>query len=203
MTRSINPDGTTRDVIVVGGSAGGIQAVIELLSRLPSDLPAFVGVVIHRGASTSADWSPVIGRKTGLRVVEPHHGDPLVRGVVYLAPGDRHMTFDAERVALDDGPKEHGTRPAIDPLFASAAAAFGRRVVGVVLSGGGHDGMQGLLDITSAGGLSLVQAPSEADFPSMPAYAIAHDHVRAVLEVTAIGDALVSLARGGVVSLAA
>jgi two-component system chemotaxis response regulator CheB len=197
---SLNPERTVRDVIVVGASAGGIHAVTELLSRLPADLPAFVGVVIHRGATTSEDWSSVLGRKTRIRVVEPADGDVLVPGTVYIAPGDCHMTYTEGRIALDGGAKEHGTRPAIDPLFASAAAEYGARVVGVVLSGGGHDGMQGLLDITSAGGLSLVQAPSEADNPAMPSYAIAHDHVRGVLTVDEIGDAIVRLARGEAVS---
>ena len=89
----------------------------------------------------------------------------------------------------------------MDPLFSSAARAYGPRVVGVVLTGGGHDGMQGLLDVTTAGGLSLVQKPSEAEHASMPEYAIAHDHVRAELTVDEIGDALVTLARGGDVPL--
>jgi two-component system chemotaxis response regulator CheB len=127
----------------------------------------------------------------------------LQRGFVYLAPADCHMTFDRDRIVLDRGAKEHHTRPAVDPLFASAALAYGPRVVGVVLTGGGHDGMQGLLDVTTAGGLSLVQKPSEAEHASMPEYAIAHDHVRAALAVDEIGDALVLLARGGVVPVGA
>jgi two-component system, chemotaxis family, protein-glutamate methylesterase/glutaminase len=197
MSFSLNPEKIARDVIVVGASAGGIRAVIELLSRLPADLPAFVGVVIHRGAASLSNWSDVLGGKTKLRVVEPTDGDPLMRGVVYIAPADCHMTFERDRIALDGGAKEHRTRPAVDPLFASAALAYGPRVVGVVLTGGGHDGMQGLLDITTAGGLSLVQKPSEAKDASMPEYAIAHDHVRAALTVDEIGDVLVLLARGG------
>ncbi len=126
-----------------------------------------------------------------------------MRGVVYIAPADCHMTFEHDSIALDGGAKEHHTRPAVDPLFTSAALAYGPRVVGVVLTGGGHDGMQGLLHITTAGGLSLVQKPSEAEHASMPEYAIAHDHVRAALTVDEIGDALVLLARGGAVSIGA
>ncbi len=200
---SINPQKIMRDVIVVGASAGGIHAVIELLSRLPVDLPAFMGVVIHRGAVSTSNWSTTLGMKTKLRVVEPNDGDLLTRGVVYIAPSDCHMTFEHDSIALDGGAKEHRTRPAVDPLFASAAVAYGPRVVGVVLTGGGHDGMQGLLDVTTAGGLSLVQKPSEAEHASMPEYAIAHDHVRAVLTVAEIGDALVLLARGGAVEISA
>jgi two-component system, chemotaxis family, protein-glutamate methylesterase/glutaminase len=200
---SINPEMIARDVIVVGASAGGIRAVIEVLSRLPADLPAFIGVVIHRGAGSTSNWSDVLGMKTKLRVVEPANGDPLTRGVVYIAPADCHMTFAHDRIGLDGGAKEHRTRPAVDPLFTSAALAYGSRVVGVVLTGGGHDGMQGLLDVTTAGGVSLVQKPSEAEHASMPEYAIAHDHVRAALTVDEIGDALVTLARGGAVPIGA
>jgi two-component system, chemotaxis family, protein-glutamate methylesterase/glutaminase len=203
MSVSINPERIARDVIVVGASAGGIRAVIEILSRLPADLPAFIGVVIHRGAGSTSNWSDVLGMKTKLRVVEPTDGDSLTRGVVYIAPADCHMRFEHDSIALDGGAKEHRTRPAVDPLFTSAAAAYGPRVVGVVLTGGGHDGMQGLLDVTTAGGLSLVQKPSEAENASMPEYAIAYDHVRAALTVDEIGDALVLLARGATVPVGA
>jgi two-component system chemotaxis response regulator CheB len=199
MSAWINPEKVTRDVVVVGASAGGIHAVIEILSRLPADLPASVGVVIHRGKASKSDWSATLGRKTKLRVIEPANGASLTRGVVYIAPADCHMTFERDRIALAGGAKEHYTRPAVDPLFISAARAYGPRVVGVVLTGGGHDGMQGLLHITTAGGLSLVQKPSEAEDASMPEYAISHDHVRAVLSIDRIGDALVVFARGGAV----
>jgi len=201
MSLSINPEKIVRDVIVVGASAGGVHAVIEVLSRLPADLPAFMGVVIHRGAVSMSNWSASLGMKTKLRVVEPTNGDPLTLGVVYIAPADCHMTFEHDSIALARGAKEHRTRPAVDPLFASAALAYGPRVVGLVLTGGGHDGMQGLKDVTAAGGLSLVQKPSEAENASMPEYAIAHDHVRAALTIDEIGDALVLLARGDAVPI--
>ena len=201
MSDTINPLKIVRDVIVIGASAGGHSAVVEILSRLPKDLPAFIGVVIHRGAVSKSDWSHSLGSKTKLRVVEPASGDLLAPGVVYVAPSDCHMTFANDRVWLDHEPKEHFTRPAVDPLFISAARAYGPRVVAVVLTGGGHDGMQGLLHVTTAGGLCLVQKPSEAEHTSMPEYAIAHDHVRAALSVDEIGDALVLLAQGRVVAI--
>jgi len=199
----INPERVVRDVIVVGASAGGIRAVVEMLSRLPAGLPGFIGVVIHRGAASTANWSQVIGMKTQLQVIEPKHGTVLTRGFVYVAPSDCHMTFEDGCIALNSGAKEHCTRPAVDPLFASAASSYGRRVVGVVLTGGGHDGMQGLLAITTAGGLSLVQAPSEAEHTSMPEYAIANDHVRAALTVDKMGDALLLLTQGAAVPIGA
>jgi two-component system chemotaxis response regulator CheB len=202
VTRStINPQRIVRDVIVIGASAGGHRAVAEILSRLPEQLPAFVGVVIHRGAVSNADWSLSLGYKTKLRVLEPAGGELLTRGEVYVAPSDCHMTFEDGRVSLGRGAKEHFTRPAVDPLFISAAHAYGERVVAVVLTGGGHDGMQGLLHVTTAGGLCLVQKPSEAQDAAMPEYAIAHDHVRAALSVDEIGDALPLLALGRAVGI--
>lgn len=196
MASLINAEKIVRDVIVMGASAGGIRAVMTVLARLPAGLPAFMGVVIHRGAASQEDWSEVLGMKARLRVVEPVNGERLLPGSVYLAPSDRHLTFVNGRAVLDGGAKEHSARPAVDPLFLSAARQFGRRVVGVVLSGGGHDGMQGLLAVTNVGGLSLAQKPSEAAAPAMPEYAIAHDHVSAALSLEDLGDALVALARG-------
>jgi two-component system chemotaxis response regulator CheB len=196
MAISINADAIARDVVVIGASAGGIRAVTELLSRLPEDLHAFIGVVIHRGDRSPSNWASMIGRRTKLRVVEPAHGDSLTRGAVYIAPSDQHMTFENGAVSLDRNEKKHSTRPAVDPLFMSAARSYGRRVVGVVLTGGGWDGMLGLRDIAAAGGVTLAQQPSDAEIPSMPEHAIAANHVTAVLTVDEIGEVLVCLARG-------
>lgn len=201
MQLSINEEARARDVIVLGASAGGIQAITEILSLFPADLPAVVGVVIHRGASASGDWSDVLGRRSRIRVLEPTHGERLSRSVVYVAPPDCHMVVDSERVLLDRGPKRQFTRPAVDPLFTSAALAFGPRVVGVVLTGGGQDGVHGLIAIHAAGGLALVQSPMEATDATMPINAITRDHVDAVLPLAAIGEALVLLARGELVKI--
>ncbi|MEP7122253.1 MAG: chemotaxis protein CheB [Byssovorax sp.] len=201
MTHLINATARVRDVIVIGASAGGIQAVIALLSRFPEGLHAIVGVVIHRGNHTQADWSSMLGRKSSIRVIEPVDGAPLTYGVVHVAPPDCHMRFVDGHIALDRGAKQHFTRPAVDPLFTSASVEFGPRVVGVVLSGSGDDGLQGLLDIKAAGGLSLAQNPLQAEHASMPEHAIVYDHVDAVLSVEQIGDALVLLAKSGSVSV--
>jgi two-component system chemotaxis response regulator CheB len=201
MGAAINPLKIVRDVILIGASAGGHRAVAEILSRLPADLPAFIGIVIHRGAASKANWSHSLGSKTKLRVIEPVNGSPLTRGTVYVAPGDCHMTFDHDQVFLDHDAKQHFTRPAVDPLFVSAAQAYGPRVVAVILTGGGHDGMQGLLQVTAEGGLSLVQKPGEAEHSSMPEYAILHDHVCAALRVGEFGSTLVRLAHGCEVAL--
>jgi two-component system chemotaxis response regulator CheB len=104
-------------------------------------------------------------------------------------------------IVLDYGPKRQFTRPAVDPLFTSAALAYGPRVVGVVLTGGGQDGVQGLVDIHAAGGLTLAQSPVEAKHASMPTHAITRDHVDAVLPLAKLGEALVQLARGAAVKI--
>ena len=196
MSAVLNPERRVRDVFVIGASSGGIRAVIEVLAELPSDLPASIGVVIHRGAASFSDWSRTLGSKSQLRVVEPKSGDLLVQGVVYVAPADCHMTFEDGHILLDGGVKEHHTRPAVDPLFISAAEAYGARVVGIILTGGGHDGMEGLRAVSAAEGISIVQKPSEAEHASMPAYALANDHVLALLSLEEIGDAIARMARG-------
>lgn len=198
---SINPEREVRDVVVIGASAGGIRAVTELLSALPPDLPAYIGVVIHRGAHSGGDWGKTLTTRTLLPVVEATGGERMVRGVVYLAPADCHLTFEKDHVCLDRGPKEHHTRPAVDPLFESAALEYGRRVVAIVLTGGGHDGMQGLRAVSSAGGITLVQKPSEAANASMPEWSIEHDHVRASLTIQQIAEAVVLLAKGDAVPI--
>lgn len=202
MRALINPLNIVRDVFVIGASAGGRRAVIEILSRLPKDLRALIGVVIHRGATSNSNWSYSIGNQTKLTVMEPKSGDLLVHGVVYIAPNDCHMRFVDGHVLLDRGAKEHFTRPAIDPLFVSVAHNYGSRVVAVVLTGGGHDGAQGLLHVTSAGGLCLAQKPSDAEHSSMPEYAIAHAPVRAALTADKIADVLALLAGGSAVAIA-
>ena len=175
----------------------------NLLSKLTPNLPAIVGIVIHRGALSQANWAVTLGRYANLPVVEPAHLQKLTHGIVYIAPSDMHMTFGLDRALLDQSTKQHFTRPAVDPLFSSAARAYGKRVVGVVLTGGGHDGAQGLLDITAAGGISLVQKPAEAEVTSMPEHALIHDHVHAALTLHALAEVLPRLALGDEVEISA
>jgi two-component system chemotaxis response regulator CheB len=193
---TINAEGQTRDVIVVGASAGGVQALMHLLAKLPGDLPEIVGVVLHRSPyyETRLPW--VLGRHAALEVIEPDDGAVLEKGVVYVAPRDQHLLFEQGRARLSRGPKEHRTRPAVDPLFRSAAAAFGPRVAGVLLTGYGGDGVPGLIAITTVGGLSIVQDPREAAHPVMPQRAIAEDNIHAILPLDGIAAAIVALAHG-------
>jgi two-component system chemotaxis response regulator CheB len=119
---------------------------------------------------------------------------------VYVAPRDQHMSLSDGLVRLDRGPKQHRTRPAIDPLFVSASACYGPRVMGVLFSGLGGDGVSGFLAIKAAGGITLVQSPRDAQFPTMPLRALREDDVDGTLEAAALGNAVPVLAAGGVFS---
>jgi two-component system chemotaxis response regulator CheB len=168
----------------------------ELLHALPPDLPAAVAVVLHRSPYHETRLPLVLGRHALLSVLEPADHDPVLSGAVYVAPRDQHMLFDDGCVRLSRGAREHHTRPAIDPLFRSAAQRYGPRVVGVLLSGMGSDGVSGLIAIKKFGGVSLVQHPCEARFETMPATAIAEDDVDAMLTVEELAVVLAALARG-------
>jgi two-component system chemotaxis response regulator CheB len=196
MERPLNAEGQARDVVVVGASAGGVLALMNLLANLPGDLPAIVGIVLHRTPyhETRLPW--VLGRQAVLKVLEPCDGALLEPGTVYVAPRDHHLLFEDGRAQLTRGPREHMTRPAIDPLFRSAARSYGPRVVGVLLTGFGGDGVPGLIDIKGAGGLSLVQDPHEAAHPAMPSRAIKEDDVDAILPLKRLASAIVALASG-------
>ena len=192
----INDENLVRDLFTLGGSAGGIEAVIGVLRHLPSDFPGTVGVALHRSSAAGSQLAAVLGRHAPLPVREPSDGEPVKAGHIYLAPTDFHMTIEDERWRLSRGPKMHRMRPSVDPLMISAAMARGNRVVGVLLSGGGVDGVEGLIAITGKGGLSIAQAPEQARQPSMPATAIREDDVSAVLGIDEIGAVLPLLAAG-------
>ena len=123
----------------------------------------------------------------------PSHGQVIVPGHIYVAPPDRHMRLIPGFIHLDTGPKIHFTRPAADPLFQSAALAYGARVVGAVLSGGDGDGAAGLRDIKARGGISIVQEPNQAESPGMPLQAIKEDAPDYCLRIAEIGPLLVRL----------
>lgn len=193
----LNRERLSRDIIVVGASAGGVEAILQLLERLPPGLPAVVAIVLHRSRYQETRLPWVLERRAHLPVIEPEDGTPATPGTIYVAPRDLHMVFEGDAIRLSQGPREHRTRPAIDPLFRSAAARYGPRVAGVLLSGMGADGVPGLIDIKAAGGLSIVQDPREAMHPTMPRNAIADDDVDAVLPLHEIASVLVTIAEGG------
>lgn len=184
-------------VVLIGASAGGIEALLELFRGIPSDFPAIVGVVLHRSPSKDSRLIEVLQRAAKLPIVEPDGIVPTEPGVIYLAPRDRHLLMRSGSIEAIRGPKENFTRPAVDTLFRSAAEAYGRRVVGVVLSGWGSDGVAGLVAIKQARGISIVQRPDEAPAPGMPLNALRRHHVDWVLPVAMMPAVLVRLARGG------
>lgn len=191
----INDHRIKRDIIVIGASAGGVPALQQIFAAFPLHIPAIVGVVLHRGPKPTELAHVLSGRST-LAVVEPNHGMALKPGLIYLAPADHHLLFERGKVVVQRGPREHSTRPSVDPLFRSAAASYGRRVVGLQLTGCGEDGVSGLIAITQAGGLTLAQEPEDAYMPYMPLNAIRYDEVAGLVSLDDVGSVLTSLAGG-------
>jgi two-component system chemotaxis response regulator CheB len=172
-----------RDVIVIGASAGGVEALVELFSRLPPHLDAVVFVVLHVAPTSSTALAAILARKTKMHVHDARDSQRVAAGHVYIACPDHHLLVKDSLVRLTRGPQENGHRPAIDPLFRSAARAYGPRVIGIVLSGSLDDGTSGLAAVKMRGGLALVQDPASATFASMPQSAIdnvAVDHVLSI-----------------------
>lgn len=181
-------------LIVVGGSAGALEPAQHLLAALPPDLDAAVVVVIHGSAEYPSHLPEIFARSTRLSVGEAVHGEPLVRGRLYCAPRDNHVTVMGGALHVVRGPRENGHRPAVDPLFRSAAASYGAAAVAVILSGTRTCGTNGSRLIKAAGGRVLVQSPEEAPFPAMPSSAIEHHAADEVLGVQALGPRLVEIA---------
>jgi len=162
-----------RDIVVIGGSAGGVVALTELLSHLDADLPAAVFVTLHVHEATSARLASVVGEKTDLPVAFAADEQPIEPARVTLAPPGFHLLLLDDRIRLIAGPRENLSRPAIDPMFRSAAVAYGPRVIGMVLSGMLDDGAAGLLAVRRCGGEALVQSSETAERPDMPEAAAA------------------------------
>src|SRR5215212_4088513 len=158
----------TRDTIVIGASAGGVQALSTLVAGLPADLPAAVLIVLHIPADVPSFLPDILSRESKLVVAHAKNGETMKPGRVYVAPPDHHLLIEKRQVRLVHGPKENLHRPSIDALFRSAARWAGPRVIGVVLTGARDDGTVGMRAIKRRGGIAVVQDPSEALFPSMP-----------------------------------
>ena len=185
---------STRDIVVVGASVGGVRALLELAAALPADFAASLLAVLHVGSHKS-DLPAMMSSRGPLRCIHPSNGAPLAQRTIYLAPPDHHMLVEGDSVQLTRGPKEHHTRPAIDPLFRSAALAHGPRVIGVVLTGRLDDGTAGLQTVKACGGAAVVQDPAEAVEPSMPSSALRHVKVDHCVPLARLGETLVRLTK--------
>ena len=188
----------TRDVVVVGASAGGVEALREMVAHLPADYPGAIFVVVHVPADAPSMLPRILARAGPLPAVHAKRGEAIESGCIYVAPPDHHLLLKPEGLWVGHGPKENGHRPAIDPLFRSAARAYGRRVVGIVLSGTLSDGSHGLRMVKARGGTAIVQDPDDALYADMPSAAIEHAPVDHIIPVAAIGELLGRLAKENV-----
>lgn len=166
-----------RDIIVIGGSAGALDALQTIVSKLPHNIAAAIFVVIHISAARESLLPNILTRSGRLPAVHPSDQEPIKSAHIYIAPPDRHLVIENRHVKVVHGPRENRARPAVDPLFRSAALNYGPRVIGVVLSGSLDDGTAGLRAIKRMGGVALVQDPVSANYPAMPQSAIDNTEV--------------------------
>ena len=184
--------GSCRNIVVIGASAGGVSALQRFAADLPAKFPAAVLIVLHVGAHPSIlpQLLALAGPNSAAHVTD---GEPLRTGHLAVAPPDHHLLLNAGRLQLMRGPKENLARPAIDPLFRSAAIAYGPRVIGVVLTGDLDDGTAGLQAIKSCGGLAVVQDPETAFSRSMPDHALRYVEVDQCVPLESLASTLLSL----------
>ena len=182
-----------RDIIVMGASAGGLPAFNRIIKQLPENLNAAVFIVWHVSPYSTSLLPDILSRAGKLEAKHPADGESIQKGKIYVAPPDRNLLLEAGRVRLAKGPKENRFRPAVDPLFRSAAYAYGAQVVGVVLTGALDDGTAGLWAIKDRGGIAVVQDPAEAEQPSMPSSALNNVQIDDCLPISEIPPLLVTL----------
>jgi two-component system chemotaxis response regulator CheB len=177
-----------RDIVVIGASAGGLGALQEIVRALPANLPAALFVVMHAVPEHGSRLAELLSRWGPLPAHTAIHGERIRPGHIYVSPNDNHLTLQRDFVRVTRGPKENGHRPAVDPLFRTAARMYGNRVVGVVLTGNLACGTEGLMAIKATGGVAVVQ--SDAEFPGMPQSAVAHVEVDHVVRLADIPEVL-------------
>ena len=184
-----------RDIVVIGASAGGIEALGRLAEQLPADLPAAVFVVLHTAANDPGYLPAILSSRGPLTASTAEQGQAIRRGHITVAPPDQHLLLKDGHVLLTRGPRENRTRPSIDPLFRSAAALHSTRVIGVILSGLLDDGVGGLGTIKRCGGITIAQEPDDAAYPDMPRHAIEAGVVAYRVPIAEMGAMLNQLVR--------
>jgi two-component system, chemotaxis family, protein-glutamate methylesterase/glutaminase len=182
------------DVVVIGASAGGVEALTQLVGGLPADLPAALLVVLHIPPTRDSRLPAILGRAGPLPAAHARDGEHIRPGQIYVAPPNYHLTVEPGLLRLVQGTTENGFRPAADPLFRTASQVYGEQVVGVVLSGALDDGAGGLTAVKRQGGVTVAQDPDEALVAGMPRSAIRFDHVDHVLPIAEIALLLTRLA---------
>jgi two-component system, chemotaxis family, protein-glutamate methylesterase/glutaminase len=182
-----------RQLVVIGTSAGGIEALRVLVTALPREFAAPIAVVMHTSPESPGILADILDRTGPLHAVQPRNGERLQAGRIYVAPPDFHLMIEPGIVRITKGPRENRFRPAIDPLFRSAAQVYGPAALGVILTGNLDDGTAGLWAIKQLGGVAIVQDPDDAMFPSMPRHALEHVPVDHRLPLAEIGRLLVRL----------
>ncbi|MBO3462393.1 MAG: chemotaxis protein CheB [Aetokthonos hydrillicola CCALA 1050] len=183
------------DIIVIGASAGGVEALSYLVSKLPQNLNASLFVVLHVPSHGTSVLPRILSRAGVLPVSHAKDAEPIVKGHIYVAPPDYHLLVKPKYITLSRGPRENGHRPAIDPLFRTAARGYGERVVGVVLTGSLDDGTAGLKAVKIRHGRAVVQSPEDAMYPGMPLSAVQNvDNIDYILPLSEIPNILINLA---------
>ena len=183
-------------VIVVGASAGGVQALQTLVGGLPRNLRAAIFMVLHTRTEDGGHLADILSRNGNMAAANALNGSPVTPGRIYVARPNLHLTLRSDRMWLTRGPTVNLHRPAVDPLFQSAAQAYGSRVIGVLLTGYQDDGTAGLAAIKNCGGIAVVQDPNEAYAPDMPRNALRHVEVDHCLPLKEIAPLLVDLVEG-------
>ena len=183
-----------KNIIVIGASAGGMEVLKRLFSRLSPTIDAAIFITWHMSADVRGLLPYVLAKENSLHVANAIDGESIKFNRAYVAPPDHHLLIENEVVRVVRGPKENRFRPAIDPLFRSAAYSYGPRVIGIVLTGALDDGTAGLWTIKQFGGTTIVQDPAESAYPSMPRSAIRHVEIDYKLPVTEMAPLLTRLA---------
>ena len=192
------PGRTPPRIVVIGGSQGAIEALLEIVTAFPFDLAAAIFVVVHLPAEANSYLPNMLTRAGKIRAGHPADGEPVRAGQIYVAPPNYHLTLEDGEMHVLKGPRENRHRPAIDPVFRTAARSFGPGVIAVVLSGNLDDGSAGLLAVRRRGGIAIVQDPSKAIASEMPLTALDYAGADYTLPVAKIGAKLVELiTRGG------
>ena len=183
-----------RNIVVMGASAGGVEAILNVVRTIPADAQLAIFVVQHIPAYAKSSLAKILANHTQLVCKAAEDGEPIRPGTIYVACADRHLLVENDRVIVSKGPRENRFRPAVDTLFRSAAYAYRERVIGVVLSGALNDGTSGMWSIKRYGGTSIVQEPQEAMFPDMPLGVMNYTQADHVLPSAEIGQKLGELA---------